>query len=82
MPRQFKWAKAKRRSRASWRDLRDRRPQGQKANVDRAVALADFAAKHELACFTCGSRSNEWAKTGWSKRRPWAICVPCVRGGS
>jgi hypothetical protein len=67
---------------ASWRDRRDRRPKGQRPNIDRAAVLADFAAKHELACFACGSRSNEWAKTGWNKRGPWAICVPCVKGGS
>lgn len=46
----------------------------------RQDAVAEYVAKHELACFKCGTREGEWAKTGRSGRGPWAICADCVRG--
>ena len=60
---------------------RRRRPTGsqrkrQSADV-RRQALESFAMKHDLRCFRCRADHN-WAKTGISKRGPWAICVQCV----
>jgi hypothetical protein len=46
----------------------------------RQKALDAYVARHGLACFKCGTRKAEWAKTGRSKRGPWAICAKCVRG--
>ncbi len=47
-------------------------------NAKRQAALAEFVRKHELRCFKCGGEKAEWAKTGISKRRAWAICTQCV----
>jgi len=41
-------------------------------------ALAAFVERHQLLCFKCGVEKAEWAKTGVSKRGPWAICTSCV----
>lgn len=49
------------------------------ARLERKVHLDAFATKHELSCFKCGSSFNEWAKTGITNGRAWAICLPCVR---
>jgi len=46
----------------------------------RQDALAAFVDQHDLSCFKCGATEAEWAKTGISKRGPWAICVTCVAG--
>lgn len=43
------------------------------------MALAKFVAAHDLSCFKCGAVKAEWAKTGISKRGPWAICRHCVQ---
>ena len=51
-----------------------------KAAMLRQTAMAEYVAKHELACFKCGTREGEWAKTGRNRRGPWAICADCVRG--
>jgi hypothetical protein len=45
----------------------------------RQTAMAEFDARHDLACFKCGTREAEWARTGVSRRGPWTICVDCVR---
>ena len=46
----------------------------------RQFALAAFVQQHGLRCFKCGASEAEWAKTGISKKGPWAICVPCATG--
>ena len=45
----------------------------------RQSAIVEYVAKHELACSKGGTREGEWAKTGRTRRGPWAICVDCVR---
>ena len=68
------WEKAKRRE-LTPQPQRDTRKQ----QMQRQTAMAEFVAKHELACFKCKSADGPWAKTGVSRRGPWAICVECVR---
>lgn len=43
--------------------------------------LSDFAIKHNLQCFVCGTNENSWAKTGISRKGPWGICVACISCG-
>ncbi len=45
----------------------------------RSLSMLEFVVRHDLACFVCGSRINEWAKTGTNAKGPWAICLPCVK---
>jgi len=73
MTRRLDWEKAKRGSLAPppQRDTR-------KQQMQRQVALSEFVAKHDLACFKCGSTEGPWAKTGVSNRGPSAICTACV----
>ena len=66
------WDKAKPKPAPTPRDTR-------KQAMRRQDALAEYVAKHDLACFKCGTREGEWAKTGRSARGPWAICANCVR---
>ena len=66
------WEKAKPKPAQKPRDNR-------KAAMLRQEAMAEYVAKHELACFKCGTRQGEWAKTGRSRSGPWAICANCVR---
>jgi hypothetical protein len=54
---------------------------GARRSAARQAALAEFVAKHEIACFKCGAEKAEWAKTGISRRGPWAICVECASHG-
>jgi hypothetical protein len=52
---------------------------GARRQAARQAALTAFVQKHDIACFKCGAKTAEWAKTGiHPKRGPWAICVPCV----
>jgi hypothetical protein len=67
------WSKAKAKPEPKPRDNR-------RAATLRQTAMADFVASHDLACFKCGTREGEWAKTGVSGGGPWAICANCVRG--
>ena len=46
---------------------------------ERQMRLAAFVSQHGIACFKCGSKLNDWAKTGIANRGPWAICIRCVR---
>jgi hypothetical protein len=47
---------------------------------ERARAYEHFVWKHKLACFACGNtRPAVWAKTGWNRRGPWAVCLACVK---
>ena len=77
MARHLDWEKANRDEKQ-----KRNRPTGsqrkKKLRHDRQVALLAFVEKHDLKCFKCGSELAEWAKTGFSKRGPWAICVSCV----
>jgi len=66
------WDKAERKPSSKPRDNR-------KTAALRQTAMAEYVATHGLACFRCGAREAEWAKTGRSGRGPWAICVNCVR---
>ena len=66
------WSKAKPKPAPTPRNTR-------KSAMLRQTALVDFVARHDLACFRCGTREGMWAKTGVSGRGPWAICVSCVR---
>ena len=54
-------------------------PDKELARRERQMRLAAFVDQHNITCFKCGSRLNDWAKTGLKGRRPWAICVRCVR---
>jgi hypothetical protein len=67
------WSKAKPKPEPEPRDNR-------RAAMLRQTAMAEYVARHDLACFKCGTREGEWAKTGVSGRGPWAICANCVRG--
>jgi hypothetical protein len=67
------WSKAKPKPAPPPRDNR-------KSAMLRRTAMAEYVATHDLACFKCGAREAEWAKTGRTGRGPWAICVNCVRG--
>jgi hypothetical protein len=67
------WSKAKPKPTPEPRDNR-------KATAHRQAAMAAYVAKHELACFKCGTRKAEWAKIGRSRLGLWAICVNCVGG--
>lgn len=63
---------------------RDRQRAAKRIRASRATglreaAISDYARKHDLACFVCGSSDGPWAKTGVSKRGPWGICLPCAR---
>lgn len=66
-----------------WEKAEPKPPQqprdNRKAAMHRQDAMADYVVKHDLACFKCGTREAEWAKTGRSGRGPWAICVDCAR---
>jgi len=44
----------------------------------RQTAMADFVARHELACFKVRVARSRVAKTGVSRRGPWALCVGCA----
>lgn len=48
------------------------------------AGMAAFVLEHGISCFKCQSGMNDWASTGTTNRRAWAICVRCVRlkGGS
>lgn len=75
MARRLDWDKAKQPAR--------RRPSGTKRTSlkqreQRMWAMVEFVQRHNISCFKCGSVSAEWAKTGTSRRGPWAICVFCV----
>jgi hypothetical protein len=81
MARRLDWEKARR------QELEQPRRRNRHASKVRAKARAqgarhEFVQKHGVGCFKCGTQAAEWAKTGISKRGPWAICVPCVKGGS
>ena len=39
----------------------------------------DYCLAHDLSCFKCGTRLNDWARCGKTNGRYWAICVQCVR---
>jgi hypothetical protein len=69
----FDWSKAQPKPAPAPRDNR-------RSAMLRQDAMLEFVARHDLACFKCGTYEGEWAKTGVSGRGPWAICVNCVRG--
>lgn len=76
------WEKARAASRAR-RDAAEAAtvtPAEARRRGTRQAALAAFVEQHGLRCFKCGAGDAEWAKTGISKRGPWAICVPCATG--
>lgn len=66
------WSKAKPTPAPAPRDNR-------RSAMPRQTAMAEFVGRHELACFKCGTCEGEWAKTGITRRGPWAICANCVR---
>jgi hypothetical protein len=74
----FDWDKAKRAS----GEPREKKPNTRRQQMLRQTAMADYVAKHELACFKCSRTEGEWAKTGLSSRGPWVICLDCVRSGT
>lgn len=46
----------------------------------RQAQLKAFATKHDIGCFKCGSKLNDWAKIGMHKsHHAWAICLSCVQ---
>ncbi len=79
--RKLDWEKATRQEKAKKRNRLtgdQRSARRKKVKADRQQALAVFVRKHDIGCFKCGQREAEWAKTGFSKRGPWAVCVVCV----
>lgn len=51
------------------------------ARRQKQAGMASFVLEHDISCFKCGSRMNDWAKTGVSEYgRAWCICQRCVRG--
>ena len=75
----FDWQKAKERDAARDASVRANLRKGD--SEKRQAALAAFVENHELSCFKCGAGKARWAKTGVSKRGPWAICAYCVAEG-
>jgi ribonuclease HI len=73
------WQKARERD-AARRAFAGAKPR-QGGSGKRQDALAAFVEKHGLRCFNCGAEKGEWAKTGVSRRGPWAICTTCVANG-
>lgn len=47
-------------------------------DTERQAHLQRFAEKHGIGCFGAGPHSDRWAKSGWSKRGAWIVCVSCV----
>ena len=45
----------------------------------RQQEMAAFVQQHNLKCFLCKSGIIDWAKTGTTNGRHWAICILCVR---
>lgn len=77
MAKRLDWEKAKR------NEKKRNRPNGserrrKKMQAARQQALDKFVQEHMLTCFKCHAIHAEWAKTGFSKRGPWAICANCV----
>jgi hypothetical protein len=72
------WEKAKRQEAVGGRKRPKGNRQARQAEHVRQMALVEFVTKHDLSCFKCGDQLNKWAKTGVSRRGPWAICVDCV----
>jgi hypothetical protein len=73
------WDKARERDRAREAKQTVVPDQGStRRSAAKQVALAAFVAEHEIACFKCRAEKAEWAKTGISKRGPWAICAECA----
>jgi len=80
MGNRLDWEKANR------RDKKRKRPKGKSRRAKqedhvRQQAMFQFVFKHQLACFKCGEQSSvsRWARTGFSKRGPWAMCDVCVK---
>jgi ribonuclease HI len=73
------WQRARQRDAA--RDASSEPKARQGGNGKRQAALAAFVEQHGLRCFKCGGEKVKWAKTGLSKRGPWAICTDCVAEG-
>lgn len=59
--------------------LGDAAPDREAARVERQLRMKAFVSQHGITCFKCGTAHHDWAKTGMSGRRPWAICLQCVR---
>lgn len=73
------WEKARERERAQEAKAESAPgPDAARRRSLRQTAMAEFVTKHNLRCFKCGADRAEWAKTGISKSRPWAICVECA----
>ena len=82
MSRRLNWERAAARDRQRLSGLRESSKKA-KERAKRADDLAqqtrrEFVEKHGVECFGPGPHSHRIAKTGWSKRGPWAICASCV----
>ena len=77
MAKRLDWEKAKRQER---RRAKGKTRKSKRSDHDRQQAMHLFVFRHQLACFKCGESIKivEWAKTGFSKRGPWAVCSSCV----
>lgn len=77
------WAEMSKSEQSTVADLAKRFPDGweqrEAAKIERQLHLGAFVERHGIACFKCRSRLNDWAKTGITNGRPWAICQPCVQ---
>jgi len=80
--RQFDWERANKRDRQRIETLRTEsrkiRERRRTTLASRQESISDFVHRHQLKCFVCGAEQAQWAKSGISKRGPWAICAACV----
>jgi len=52
------------------------------AKTERQLRLKAFVQDHGITCFKCNLATGDWAKTGVTNGRPWAICLSCVKRGA
>jgi hypothetical protein len=81
LSRSLDWEGAKKRDALAKYPSAAKAEKGKKRAHRRQQAMQKFAAVRALACFVCGGSGPtvEWAKTGVSKRGPWALCADCAR---
>ncbi len=79
MSKGLDWEKASRRDKARAAQEQTVVYNRNMAGARRSQALERKRAKHNLACFKCGSTTaDRWAKMGRSTRGLWIICAACV----
>lgn len=76
----FKWERAAKRDKLKRYPKTEARDELRKRRAHkRQQTIQTFVRKHTLTCFVCGEGGPiEWAKSGVSKRGPWALCARCA----